>query len=104
MVETQFCKMRGTSDTFFGRAYSILYLLYGFCGLNLPYDYLYSVSQKIVRACSLFYPYEIYRSVTPLDATPGVNRTIFHNHSVHSYHLTLIKDRDYIKHNIIKIQ
>ena len=32
----------------------------------------YSVSQKklqkIVRACSMFYPYEGYRSVTPLDA------------------------------------
>ena len=28
------------------------------------------------------YPYEGYRSVTPLDAA-RVNRTIFHNHSVH---------------------
>ena len=37
---------------------------------------------EIVRACSMFYPYEGYRSVTPLDAAK-VNRTIFHNHSVH---------------------
>ena len=27
----------------------------------------------------MFYPYEGYRSVTPLDAA-RVNRTIFHNH------------------------
>ena len=42
----------------------------------------YSVLQKIVRACFMFYPYEGYRSVTPLDAA-RVNRTIFHNDSVH---------------------
>ena len=41
-----------------------------------------SFTQNIVRACSMFYPYEGYRSVTPLDAA-RVNRTIFHNHSVH---------------------
>ena len=57
MVETQLCKLRGTlvHQTF---------------------------TQIIVRACSMFYPYEGYRSVTPLDAA-WVNRTIFHNHSVH---------------------
>ena len=38
----------------------------------------------------MFYPYEGYRSVTPLDAA-RVNRTIFHNHSVHSYYITLIR-------------
>ena len=27
-----------------------------------------SFAQNIVRACSMFYPYEGYRSVTPLDA------------------------------------
>ena len=135
MVETQLCKLRGTSDTF---------ALYGFCELNLRYDYWYSVlhkissaralcfiltyyirswktsavsttvwmvetqlcklrgtsdtfallllrikptiwllilsfTQNIVRACSMFYPYEGYRSVTPPDAA-RVNRTIFHNH------------------------
>ena len=37
--------------------------------------------KKIVRACSMFYPHEGYRSVTPLDAA-RVDRTIFHNHSV----------------------
>ena len=37
----------------------------------------YPVLQKIVRACSMFYPYEGYRSVTPLDGA-RVNRTIFH--------------------------
>ena len=61
----------------------------------------YSVSLKIVCACSMFYPYEGYRSVTPLDAA-RVNRTIFHNHSVHWYYITLIKgtSRYYIKHDI----
>ena len=38
----------------------------------------------------MFYLYEGYRSVTPLDAA-RVNRTIFHNHSVHRYYITLIK-------------
>ena len=51
----------------------------------------YSVLHKsIVRACSMFYLYKRYRSVTPLDAA-RVNRTIFHNHSVHWYYITLIK-------------
>ena len=72
-VETQLCKLRGTSDAF---------VEYGFCELNLRYELILSFTQNIVRACSLFYPYEGYRSVTPLDAA-GVNRTIFHNHSVH---------------------
>ena len=49
----------------------------------------------------MFYPYEGYRSVTPLDAA-RVNRTIFHNHSVHCYYITLIKCRYYSKHNINK--
>ena len=70
MVETQLCKLRSTSDTF-------VYF-----------------TQNIVRACSMFYPYEGYRSVTPLDAA-RVNRTIFDNHSVHWYYITLIKGRDY---------
>ena len=47
----------------------------------------------------MFYPYEGYRSVTPLDAA-RVNRTIFHNHSVHRYYVTLIKGRYYIKYDI----
>ena len=42
----------------------------------------------------MFYPYEGYRSVTPLDAA-RVNRTIFHNHSMHRYYTTLIKGRYY---------
>ena len=46
---------------------------------------LLSFTQKIVPACSMFYPYEGYRSVTPLDAA-RVNRTIFHKHSVHWYY------------------
>ena len=57
-----------------------------------------SFTQSIVRACSMFYPYEVYRSVTPLGAA-RVNRTIFHNHSVQWYYITLIKGRDYIKHD-----
>ena len=36
----------------------------------------YLVSQEIVRACSVFYPCERCRSVTPLDAA-RVNRTIY---------------------------
>ena len=85
IVETQLCKLRGTSDTFVGRAYSIFHLQYGACELKLRYGCLYSVShflRKVVRACSMFYPYEGCRSVTPQDAA-RVNRTIFHNHSVH---------------------
>ena len=35
------------------------------------------------------YPYEGYRSVTPLNAA-RVNRTIFHNHSVHWYYITCL--------------
>ena len=34
-------------------------------------------TKYIVRACSMFYPYEGYRSVTPLDAA-RVNRTILY--------------------------
>ena len=50
-----------------------------------------SFTQNIVRACSMFYPYyEGYRSVTPLDAA-RVNRTVFHNHSVYWYYITLIR-------------
>ena len=37
-----------------------------------------------------YYPYEGYRSVTPLDAA-RVKRTIFNNQSVHGYYITLIK-------------
>ena len=29
MVKTQLCKVRGTSDTFVGRSYSIVHLSYG---------------------------------------------------------------------------
>ena len=36
-----------------------------------------------------------YKSVTPLDAT-RVNRTFFHNHSVHWYSITRMEGRDYI--------
>ena len=43
------------------------------------------VLRKVVRACSIFNPHEGYRSVTPLDAA-RVNRTIFHNRSVHGYY------------------
>ena len=39
MVETQLCKLRGTSDTFVGRVYSILHLEYVLCELNVRYDY-----------------------------------------------------------------
>ena len=55
---------------------------------------------KIVRVCSIFYPHEGYRSVIPLDAA-RVNRTIFHNNSVHRYYITRIEGRDYIQHDIL---
>ena len=58
-----------------------------------------SFTQNIVHACSMFYPYEGYKSVTPLDAA-RVNRTIFHNHYVHWCYITPIKGRCYIKHDI----
>ena len=54
-----------------------------------------SFTKKIARACSMFYSYERYRSVTPMDAA-RVDRMIFHNHSVHWYYITLIEGRDYI--------
>ena len=49
----------------------------------------------------MFYPYEGYRSVTPLDAA-RVNKTIFHNHSVHWYYITLIEGRYYSKYDTNK--
>ena len=51
-----------------------------------------SFTQNIVRACSMFYPYGGYRSVTPLDAA-RVNRTIVHDHSVHWNYITLVECR-----------
>ena len=60
----------------------------------------FTILRKLVRACSLFDPHEGYRSVTPLDAA-RVNRTIFHNHSVHWFYITLIKGRDYIEQDIV---
>ena len=46
----------------------------------------------------MFYPYEGYRSVTPLDAA-RVNRTIFHKHSVHWFYTTHIEGRDSSRHD-----
>ena len=52
--------------------------------VNQTYDMIINTqfTQNIVRAYYMFYPYEGYRSVTPLDAA-RVNRTIFNDHSVH---------------------
>ena len=58
-----------------------------------------SFTQNIVHACSSRFHHEGYRSVTHLDAA-RVNRTIFHNQYVHWYYITLIKGRDYIKHDM----
>ena len=41
-----------------------------------------SFTKKIVRACSMFYPYEGYRSVTPLDAA-RVNKTNLKSEAEH---------------------
>ena len=67
MVETQLSKLRGTSDTYV-RIICFLWTKRTIWLLIL------SFTQNIVRACSMFYPYEGYRSVTPLDAA-RVNRT-----------------------------
>ena len=99
IIKTQPCKLRGTSDTFVRRAYSILrsisFIIWFLwtkptIWLLIPGTQFHKRKKKIVRACSLFYPYEGYRSVTPLDSA-RVNRTIFHNHSVHWYYITLIR-------------
>ena len=60
----------------------------------------FTKKKTFVRACCMFDPYEGYRSASPLDAA-RVNRTIFHNHSVHWYYITLKEGRDCIKHDII---
>ena len=65
---------------------------------HLTYDMIINTQlHKKSFACSMFYPYkyEGYRAVTSLDAG-RVNRSIFHNHSVHWYYRTLIEGRDYI--------
>ena len=59
MVDTQLCKLRGTSDTF------VYYGLYW--TKTTIWLLILSFTQNIVRACSMFY-HEGYRSVTPLDA------------------------------------
>ena len=90
MVETQLCELRGISDTFVGRAYSVFhFLLCSVCELNVRYGCYYSTKFHTFYGRSfarvlyyIFYPHERYRLVTPLDAA-RVNRTIFHNHSVH---------------------
>ena len=60
---------------------------------------LYWVLHNISSARVLCFIMKDIRSVTPLDAARA-NRTIFHNHSVHWYYITLIKGRDYIKHDM----
>ena len=92
IVETQLCKLRGTF-----RHVRIIWLLW----IKPTIWLILSLTQNIVRACSVFYPNEGYRSVTPL-AAARVNRTIFHNHSVHWYYITLIKGRYYSKHDMNK--
>ena len=109
MVETQLCKLRGTSDTFQRTSldvlilYQVLSFIIWFLWTKPTIWLLIPSITKIVRACSVFYPYEGYRSVTPLDAS-RVNRTIFHNHSVLWYSITLIKGRCYIKHDICEFR
>ena len=92
MVETQLCKLRGTSDTFVRRIWS-LWAKPTICLLILSFTKYRS------RVFCFILIYERYRSVTPLDAA-RVNRTIFNNHSLHWYYITLIKGMYYIKHDI----
>ena len=83
MVETLLCKLRGR----YIRHVRIVWFLWTKRTIWLV---ILSFTLNIVRACSMFYPYEGYRSVTPLDAA-RVNRTIFHKHSVHWYYIILIR-------------
>ena len=112
MVETQLCKLRGTSDTFDGRPYSIrsisFIIRYVWCLWTKPTICLLRLSKFHKRSFArallrMFYPYEGYRSVTPLDAARVNKTTIFHNHSVHWYYKTLIKGGDYIRYVIIVV-
>ena len=80
MVETQLCNLRGTSDTFVGRAYFIFhtskYIIW--CLWTNPTIWLLILSlRKVVRACSIFYPRERYKSVTPLDAARVEKRQLW---------------------------
>ena len=92
IVETQLCKLRGTSDKFVGRACSIFHIpgirYVIWCLWTKLTIWLlilsFTILRKVVRACSIFYPHGGYRSVTPLDAA-RVNRTIFHNYCIHMY-------------------
>ena len=50
------------------RSYSMVFVNYTY-DINVNTRYLVlSFTQNMVRACSMFYAYEGYRSVTPLDA------------------------------------
>ena len=61
MVETQFCKLRGTSDTF---------VQHGFCELNIRYEMIthtqFYTNYRPRVFC--FIMKDTYRPVTPLDA------------------------------------
>ena len=116
MVETQLCKLKYTPEYWVLKNVSCEYDLFEWLKLKAAWYIrhvriiwflwtkptiwllILSFTQNIVRACSMFY-HEGYRSVTPLDAA-RVNRTIFHYHSVRWYYMTLIKGRDYIKHDM----
>ena len=79
MVETQLSKLRDTSDTR-GRACAIPGIPFVIWCLwitsTMWWLILSSTSLRLaVRACSMFIPHEIYRSVTPLGTT-RVNRTV----------------------------
>ena len=55
---------------------------------------------EVVRAWSIFNPYEGYKyRLVPLDSA-RVNRTICHNHSAHWYCITRTEGGDYIKQAI----
>ena len=99
-VSCEYDRVNGWNSTlqaaWYIRNVRIIWFLWTKCTIRLL---ILSFTQNIVRACSMFYPYEGYRSVTHLDAA-RVNRTISHNHSVHWYYITLIKGRYYIKHDI----
>ena len=84
MVETQLCKLRGTSDTF---------VQYGFSQLNL-HDYSFSVLHKISSARVLCF---VMKDIGPClpSMLPGSNRTMVNR--------TRVEGGRYSKHEIIAL-
>ena len=70
MVETQLCKLRGSSHAFVGRAYPIFHLQYGVCELRNVFLLILSFTNFFGRSFARVL-YFIHVSVTPLVAAQG---------------------------------